>query len=290
MPRYSTATQFREARNEPLPISNWFVTPDHHADQLKFVPLNLTDKVAPNTKAFNVEPVFAYLAGILTLINPCVLPVLPIVLASSLHHDRRAPMALAAGLSLSFVALGLGVTALGPALGIETDTVARAAALMMIAFGFVMLVPAFSSRFSAATAGFAARADAQIDQTQGSGLTGQFLSGALLGAVWSPCIGPTLGAAIALASTGENLGRAGVIMLAFALGVSTLILTLAYGAQSAIRRRQATLRAIAERAKPVMGVTFIIVGAALWFGVNHIIEGWLVRHLPSWLLDFSVII
>ncbi len=153
-----------------------------------------------------------------------------------------------------------------------------------------MLVPALSTRFSAATAGFAARADMQFDQTQSAGLMGQLLSGALLGAVWSPCIGPTLGAAIALASTGENLGHAGVIMLAFALGVSTLILTLAYGAQAAIRRRQASLRAIAERAKPVMGITFIVVGAALWFGLHHFIEGWLVRNLPSWLIDFSVII
>lgn len=237
-----------------------------------------------------MELIFAYLAGLLTLINPCVLPVLPIVLASSLHHNRRAPMALAAGLSLSFVALGLGVTALGPALGLDGDTVARTAALVMVAFGLVMVVPAFSQRFSAATAGFASRADAQIDQTSDAGLGGQFLSGALLGAVWSPCIGPTLGAAIALASTGESLGRAGAIMLAFALGVSTLILALAYGAQSAIRRRQATLRVLAERAKPAMGVVFILVGAALWFRLNHIIEAWLIHSLPPWLIDFSVIL
>jgi len=232
--------------------------------------------------------IFAYLAGLLTLINPCVLPVLPIVLASSLHRDRRAPLALAAGLSLSFVVLGLGVTALGPAIGLDTDMVARGAALAMIAFGAVMLVPAFSTRFSAATAGIAAHADAQIDRASDAGLGGQVLSGMLLGAVWSPCIGPTLGAAIALASTGESLGTAGAIMLAFALGVSTLILTLAYGAQSAIRRRQASLRALATRAKPAMAVAFILVGAALWFGVNHLIEGWLVENLPAWLIDLSV--
>lgn len=237
-----------------------------------------------------MELIFAYLAGILTLINPCVLPVLPIVLASSLHRDRRAPIALAAGLSTSFVVLGLGITALGPALGLDGDTVARTAALVMVAFGLVMIVPAFSQQFSTATAGFAARADAQIDQSSDAGLGGQFLSGALLGAVWSPCIGPTLGAAIALASTGESLGRAGAIMFAFALGVSTLILVLAYGAQSAIRRRQVALRALAERAKPIMGVVFIIIGAALWFRVNHIIEAWLIDTLPAWLIDFSVIL
>jgi len=237
-----------------------------------------------------LELIFAYLAGILTLINPCVLPVLPIVIASSLHRDRRAPVALAAGLSVSFVALGLGVTALGPALGLDGDSVARTAALVMVAFGLVMVVPAFSQRFSTATAGFAARADAQIDQTSDAGLGGQFLSGALLGAVWSPCIGPTLGAAIALASTGESLGRAGAIMVAFAFGVSTFILVLAYGAQSAIRRRQGALRALAERAKPIMGVVFIVIGAALWFRVNHILEAWLIDTLPAWLIDFSVIL
>jgi cytochrome c biogenesis protein CcdA len=235
-----------------------------------------------------MELIFAYLAGILTLINPCVLPVLPIVLASSLHRDRRAPVALAAGMSLSFVVLGLGVTALGPAFGLDADRVARLAALAMVGFGLVMLVPALSAGFSTATAGFAARADAQVDAASDAGLGGQVLSGVLLGAVWSPCIGPTLGAAIALASTGESLGRAGAIMTAFALGVSTLILALAYGAKSAIRRRQTLLRSLADRAKPVMGVTFIVVGLSLWFGLHHVVEAWLIRTLPPWLIDFSV--
>lgn len=235
-----------------------------------------------------MDLILAYLAGLLTLINPCVLPVLPIVLASSLHRDRRAPLALAAGMSLSFVTLGLGVTALGPALGLDTDSVARMAALAMAGFGMVMLVPALSGRFSTATAGFAARADAQIDSASGAGLGGQVLSGALLGAVWSPCIGPTLGAAIALASTGESLGRAGAIMAGFALGVSTLILALGYGAKSAIRRRQTLLRGLADRARPVMGVTFVAVGLALWFGLHHGVERWLIEALPAWLIDFSV--
>lgn len=235
-----------------------------------------------------MELIFAYLAGLLTLINPCVLPVLPIVLASSLHRDRRAPFALAAGMSMSFVVLGLGVTSLGPALGFDADTVSRFAALVMVGFGLVMLVPSLSDRFSTATVGLAARADARMDAARDAGLGGQVVSGALLGAVWSPCIGPTLGAAIALASTGDSLGWASAIMTAFALGVSTLILGLAYGAKSAIRRRQTGLRAVADRAKPVMGATFVAVGLALWFGLHHVIEAWMIQNLPTWLIDFSV--
>ncbi|MDO8881514.1 cytochrome c biogenesis CcdA family protein [Pseudotabrizicola sp.] len=235
-----------------------------------------------------MDIIFGYLAGLLTLINPCVLPVLPIVLASALKADRRAPLALAAGMSVAFVTLGLGLSALGPALGLDPDGVARGAALVMVAFGLVLLTPALGARFATVTAGFAQGADQQIDAQTGQSLSGQCISGALLGAVWSPCIGPTLGAAIALASTGENLLRAGLVMTAFAAGVSTLILTLAYGAQSAIRARQARLRAVAEKAKPIMGGVFVLVGAAMWFRLHHIVEAWLLNVLPPWLIDLSV--
>ncbi len=230
----------------------------------------------------------AYLAGLLTLINPCVLPILPIVLASSLHRDRRAPLALALGMSGSFVALGIGVAALGPALGLTTDKVSAAAALMMVAFGLVMVFPVLSDIFTRATARFAARADASVDAAQAGGLGGQVLGGALLGAVWSPCVGPTLGAAIGLASGGKSLGLAALIMLAFALGVSTLILALAYGARSSVKRLMPHLRRTAEASKPALGAVFLIVGLGLYLGWNRPIEAWALTHLPAWLVDFSV--
>ena len=235
-----------------------------------------------------MDLIFAYLAGLLTLINPCVLPVLPIVLTSSLQADRRAPLALAAGMSVSFVVLGMGVASLGPALGVNEDTVSRVAAVLMIGFGLVMLVPAFGDRFAMATAGVSARADAGITSSSDAGLPGQFAGGALLGAVWSPCIGPTLGAAIALASQGQDMGRAASIMVFFALGVSTLILGLAYGARSLLQRNQAEFRGFATRAKPIMGVVFVVIGIALLARVNHLVDAWLLQVLPTWLVDFSV--
>ena len=235
-----------------------------------------------------MDLILGYLAGLLTLINPCILPVLPIVLASATQADRRAPLALAAGLSAAFVLLGVGVSAAGPALGLSPDVVSRLAALMMVGFGLVMLMPALGGRFATATAGIAAFADARMDDVTRNGLGGQFLGGALLGAVWSPCIGPTLGAAISLAAQGEDLAWAGAIMAAFAAGVSTLILALAYGARSALAKRQAALRRLASRARPLMGATFVLIGLALWFRLNHLIDIWLLDRLPPWLIDLSV--
>ena len=235
-----------------------------------------------------LELIFAYGAGLLTLINPCVLPILPIVLATSLQTSRHGPLAVAAGMSLTFVVLGMIVAVAGRSLGITPEGLADAGAVLMVGFGLVLMVPRFSERFATATAGVSARADAGIDTVQTGGLTGQFLGGMLLGAVWSPCIGPTLGGAISLASQGENLVQVALTMVMFALGVSTIIVALGYGARSVIMRRQALMRRIAEKSRPILGVAFVVVGLGLLFRVHHIIEGWLVQHMPAWLIDLSV--
>ncbi|MEO9572778.1 MAG: cytochrome c biogenesis CcdA family protein [Tateyamaria sp.] len=235
-----------------------------------------------------MEFVFAYLAGLLTLINPCVLPVLPIVLVSALNADRYGPVALAAGMSVSFVTFGLLITAFGPVIGLTQDTIAQAGAVLMILFGIVLVVPMFARQFEMATAGFASQADSRMNDVDASGKKGQFLGGLLLGAVWSPCIGPTLGGAIALASQGKNFGYAGLIMVFFAMGVSTLIIGLGLGAREAIRTRAQSLRGIAERSKPILGITFIAVGLMLFFQIHHIIEAWALEVMPIWLQDLSV--
>ncbi len=235
-----------------------------------------------------MELILAYGAGLLTLINPCILPVLPIVLASAAQGSRLGPLALAGGLCTSFVVLGLGVATLSRSVGLTEDLVGDAAAVMMILFGFVLMIPRFSESFATATSGFAGGADARLDDVDRSGLGGQFVGGALLGAVWSPCVGPTLGAAISLASQGESLLRAGAIMLTFALGVASVVVLLAYGARSALARRRDWLHAIATKGRPIMGAVFAAVGVALLFNMHHIVEAWALDHLPVWFQDLSV--
>lgn len=237
-----------------------------------------------------MELIFAYLAGLLTLINPCVVPVLPIVLASALNAGRSGPWALAAGLTVSFVAFGLFVTTIGYSIGLTQDRLAQIGALVMIMFGLVLFVPAFSRKFEVTTQGVAGAANKQMLGLDLGGYSGQFLGGVLLGAVWSPCIGPTLGGAIALASQGESLIWAALIMLFFAFGVSTLILGLSWGAQSALRTRIQALKSLAERSKPILGFVFVAVGLMIYFKIHHIIEFWALQILPAWLLDFSVIL
>ena len=237
----------------------------------------------------HMDILLAYGAGLLTLINPCVLPILPIVLATSLQAGRIGPVVLAAGMSVSFVGFGLFVTTIGYSIGLDQDRLSQIGAGLMVVFGLILLVPRLSTLFTRATSSFAARADARIDSVDRSDpVMGQFFAGVLLGIVWSPCIGPTLGGAIALASQGEGLGQATLIMVGFAMGVSTLILGLSYGARSALQRRQALMRRLAEKSRPILGAVFLAVGLMILFKIHHIIEAWAVQTLPAWLIDLSV--
>ena len=104
----------------------------------------------------------------------------------------------------------------------------------------------------------------------------------------SPCVGPTLGGAISLASQGESLLRATAIMLFFALGISTIILALGYGARSALQKRQAAMRRFAAAARPLLGAIFVAVGLMLFFKWHYVIESWLLDIMPIWLQDLSV--
>ena len=76
-------------------------------------------------------------------------------------------------------------------------------------------------------------------------------------------------------------------MSSFALGVSSIILLLGYGTGEAIRRRQQQLRGLADRAKPIMGITFLLVGIMIFFKFHHMIEAWLIDVLPNWFQDLS---
>jgi len=237
-----------------------------------------------------MEYLLGYGAGLLTLINPCVLPVLPIVLASALQTQKHGPLALAAGMSLTFVLLGVGIATLGSSIGLDADRVSQIGAWLMLAFGLVLLVPRLNAGFSLATAGVASGADAKVGRLDMSNLSGQFLGGTLLGVVWSPCVGPTLGGAIALAYQGESLLKATGIMASFAMGISTIILLLGYGAGNAIRKRRDLMRKIADKSKPIMGIIFVLVALLILTHTSNRIEGWILNAMPAWLQDLTVAI
>ena len=232
--------------------------------------------------------VWAYVAGTLTLINPCVLPLLPIIIAAAFQGSRLGPLMLALGLTLSFAVIGVGVTAFGHLAGIDEMSINRAAAVAMVLFGIILLVPRAQDLLARVASPLASRANIGIGRIQGTGAAGQLAVGALLGAVWSPCVGPTLAGAIAIAASGEHLGQAGITMLAFGIGVSTVLMALAYGSREILNARRERLMSWMPWAKPVMGATLLVVGVSIFFHLDRMIESRLLDLMPYWLIDLSV--
>src|SRR6202035_3414832 len=172
----------------------------------------------------------AYLAGLLSTLSPCVLPLLPVILGSAASAHRLGPLALALGLASSFVVVGLFVATIGFSIGIDADVFRSIAAALMIVVGAVLIVPLFQSRLALAAGPVSNWANERLAGLSGTrlagqaGLAGQFGIGVLLGVAWSPCVGPTLGAASLLASQERELPRVAATMLVFGLGASTPLL------------------------------------------------------------------
>jgi cytochrome c-type biogenesis protein len=176
--------------------------------------------------------VLGYAAGALSTLSPCVLPLLPIILVGAIEQHAWGPVALAAGLSASFAGVGTVLVSLGFSFGIDPTAFRLGAAALMLIIGIVLLVPTLQRRFALLAAPVAIGGQALIDRLGPSGIGGQFALGMLLGAIWTPCSGPTLGAAIGLAAQSETAGRAATVMAMFSLGAATPILALAYGSAS----------------------------------------------------------
>ncbi|EUC20829.1 cytochrome c biogenesis protein transmembrane region, partial [Burkholderia sp. BT03] len=183
-----------------------------------------------------------FLAGALTTLSPCVLALLPILVASALAAHRLGVVVLAAGLSVSFSVIGIFVATVGVSLGLDNDVFRRVAAALMILFGLAMFSRRLQAAFNRAAAGIGGPSQRWLSRIKGNTLAGQFAVGLLLGAVWSPCVGPTLGAATTLAAQGRNLANIALLMGIFGIGASLPLAILGSLSRASILRLRGRLR------------------------------------------------
>lgn len=229
----------------------------------------------------------AYGAGLLTTVNPCVLPVLPIVVATAFSGGRFGPLALVAGLATGFATIGVTIAATGAFLGLTPETLRVIAAVMFIAAGLIFIVPKLADGFTGLMQPLADRANTVTLHANGASLLGQFGIGLLLGAVWSPCSGPALGAAIGLAATADGLPQAALRMGVFGLGAGTMLALIAYGSRAAFTANRGRLMAMASAIKPVAGALFIGIGLLTLTGYDKRLEAAVTNIMPMWLVDLT---
>lgn len=229
----------------------------------------------------------ALLAGIQSTLSPCVLPLLPVVLGTAASEHRLGPVALAAGLASSFVVIGLFVATVGFAIGLDGGVFRTLAAVLMIAIGMVLMLPRLQERVAVAAGPVGAWAGNRFGGFEGQGLTGQFLIGLLLGAVWSPCVGPTLGAASVLAAQGRDLGQVGATMLMFGIGAALPLLVLGLLSREAMLRLRTRMLEAGGLMKLVLGLVLVTVGVLVIAGLDKTIKAKLVAWSPQWLTNLT---
>jgi cytochrome c biogenesis protein CcdA/thiol-disulfide isomerase/thioredoxin len=208
-----------------------------------------------------------FLAGVITAVSPCVLPVLPIILAGGSTGDtRRRPYAIVAGLVLSFTVFTLSASALLSALGLPQDTLRNIAIALLFVVAGTLLVPRFGMLIEAPLA--------RLSRRPGGDLGGGFVLGLSLGLVFVPCAGPVLATVSVLAAEHRVGLRLVLLTLFYAAGAGAVLLLVALGGQRATRR----LRQTRAWWRPALGVVMAAAAFAVVFNLDQTLQ----THLGSY--------
>lgn len=227
---------------------------------------------------------FAFAAGSLSILSPCVLPLIPVVLGTAASKAKYGPWLLAAGLVLSFVLIGMFVSLVGFSIGVDGKFFRIISAVMLIAIGLLLAIPLLQRQFAVASG----PVGNWVDQRFGGGEAGgQFGIGLLLGAVWSPCVGPTLGAASLLAAQGQNLAQVAITMISFGLGVAVPLVIVGMMSREVLMRWRGRMLSSGGVVKSVLGVLFIFTGVMIISGQDKFLEAALVDASPEWLTTLT---
>lgn len=227
-------------------------------------------------------------AGSLTTLSPCVFPLLPLVLGGVLQGSRLAPVAMGAGMTLSFAVIGMVLGALGPALGIDADSVRTAGAAMLIAFALVMLIPQLGERFTQWMLPIASSANTASSRLDGGSLLGAFMLGSMLGLVWSPCSGPLLGSALTLVASDGGVARGGLVLGIFGVGAAIPLVGVAYASRSGFVRVRDWVLARIEGVRKGFAILLLLMGVGIVSGADKWFEARVLQWLPEAWVNLTV--
>lgn len=222
-------------------------------------------------------------AGALSTLSPCVLPLVPVLVAAAVNAHRWGAMALGIGLALSFTMVGIFLATLGASLGLDPETFRTVGAAILALFGVILLVPKLQDLFAQAASALSNSGNQLLSRMTFDGFTGQFLVGTLLGVVWSPCVGPTLGAATTLASQGKNLVQIGVLMLFFGVGAAAPLVLLGSLSRASMMKVRGRLLNVGKYGKQLFGLVMLALGMLIATRVDKSLEAWILDRTPDWL-------
>ncbi len=221
---------------------------------------------------------FAFIGGIVTILSPCILPVLPIILSSSLAGGRKRPLGVVTGFVLSFTFFTLFLTSIVKWLGIPADALRQVSILVIFVFGWSLLIPLFQTWIEKL---FGRLTQLAPKQQSNSGFGGGVLIGASIGLLWTPCVGPILASVISLALTGSVSGSAALITFAYALGTALPMLAIVWGGNNLLAKRP-WLVANTRKIQQVFGLIMILTAIGIYFNIDRKFQSFVLGQFPSY--------
>ena len=228
-----------------------------------------------------------FLAGLLSILSPCVLPLVPIVVGTAVAAHPLGALALAFGLAVSFTGVGLFVATVGFTIGLDAEWFRGVASLLLIGFGVVLPSGSLQQRFAGATASLSALGDQWLRHLRIEGLGGQLIVGLLLGLIWAPCVGPTLGAAALLASQGNSLGQVALVMTLFGIGAALPLAVIGSVSRRLFAGARGDLLRVGTYGKYALGALMAVLGLLMLTGWDRSLESYLVDVSPAWLTNLT---
>ncbi len=227
-----------------------------------------------------IEAPLALLAGVLTIASPCVLPILPIVLGSTLQRiDRIRPLFIVAGFVLTFAALGMLLASASQHIVIAHEALRQAGIVMLMLTGLFMLWRQPYEWVMTRVGGALNRVGPSAE-TERSGKLGGFVLGMSLGAVWTPCAGPVLASILVLVARAQDVGWSATLLILYAIGAGIPMLAIAYGGQFMATRVRVLARHT-HRLQQMFGVLILLTGLAIHFQYDVLIYARLADFFPT---------
>ncbi len=208
----------------------------------------------------------AFLEGLALIVSPCILPVLPLVLATSATGGRRRPYGIIIGFVLAFSLFAMAARELVSLLGLDLDVVKEASLVLLALMGLVLLSEKLSEKFSALTQG-AANLGNELASARGEGLLGGIVIGALIGLVWTPCAGPILAAVLVQVIRQETDLAGNLVILSFGIGAGIPMLAIALTGRR-IMSRLGFFARHAEAVRKGFGVLILLAVGYIASGAN----------------------
>jgi cytochrome c biogenesis protein CcdA/thiol-disulfide isomerase/thioredoxin len=222
---------------------------------------------------------FAFLAGAGTAITPCVLPVLPALLASAGTGGRRRPLGVIVGLAATFTIAIVALASVIDGVGLPDGTVRTIAVVVLLAFGLSLLVPSVAARIEAPLSRLARFGPT----SRGEGFWSGLVVGGGLGFVYAPCAGPILAAVVSVSATRGASGELVAVALGYAAGSAVVLLLIAYGGRAIVDRiRRAGRGPAVQRA---LGVVMVATAVAVATDLDVRFQTALANDFPAFLTN-----